>query len=176
MRQPLQEREIRAAEILNTSIQLLVSNRVRAEVANSFTRAERNILFRPAVIRRVPGMRHPFAGNWMGTLSVRAMRLTFMVTLSVLHEEPEAAAIVANRYVQQWRAELARSTNFQGISLREIAVATSSPEPVAPNLRRILQGAIGLAVVTFIGLAVVAALLRRLIRIRPPGGPELRME
>jgi hypothetical protein len=149
LRQPRRGGEIRAAELLNTSIQLLCSQRVRARLAP----------------REQPS-------PWLGGIGVRTTPSTFLVTLSVFHEDPEAAALVANRYMQEWKNELANSTNFEGISVREIDVATPRRAPITPNLKRIFRESLGLAAVTFLGLMVVAALLRKLVQTRPGHGPQ----
>jgi len=85
---------------LNTYIHDIDSNRLRASVIQSFTPAERHILERAAMKRLPPGNPPPPVGSLLGSVSAEPVRSSYLITITVNHEDPEAAALVANRYVE----------------------------------------------------------------------------
>jgi capsular exopolysaccharide synthesis family protein len=87
---------------LNTYIHDIDSNRMRASVIASFTPEERAILQRAAMKRLPPGSPPPPVGALLGTIDAEPLRNSFLITISVSHEDPEAAALVANRYVDKF--------------------------------------------------------------------------
>ena len=86
---------------LNTYLQVISSGKIRARVMESLTPQERQILQRPFLKDLPPGSAPP-AGVDLGSLSVQSRRGTFLIDVSVSHRDPEAAALLANRYVQQF--------------------------------------------------------------------------
>ncbi len=86
---------------LNTYLQVMSSGKIRSRVLESLTPQERQILQRP-YLKDLPVGSAPPAGVDLGSLSVQSIRGTFLVSISVSHQDPEAAALVANRYVQQF--------------------------------------------------------------------------
>ena len=87
---------------LNTYIHDIDSNRLRASVIQSFTPAERHILERAAMKRLPPGNPPPPVGSLLGSVSAEPVRSSYLITITVNHEDPEAAALVANRYVEKF--------------------------------------------------------------------------
>ncbi|HTJ79277.1 MAG TPA: polysaccharide biosynthesis tyrosine autokinase [Rariglobus sp.] len=86
---------------LNTYLQVISSGKIRSRVLESLTPQERQILQRPYLKDLPPGSAPP-AGVDLGTLTVQSIRGTFLISVSVAHRDPEAAALIANRYVQQF--------------------------------------------------------------------------
>ena len=86
---------------LNTYLQVISSGKIRTRVLESLTPQERQILQRP-YLKDLPAGSAPPAGVDLGSLSVQSRRSTFLIDVSVVHRDPEAAALLANRYVQQF--------------------------------------------------------------------------
>lgn len=96
---------------LNTHLQVLNSARLRAKVIESFTPDEVKILQRPFLKNLKPGAVPPSLSEMLGSLSVQSVRNSFIVRLLVSHPDPEAAALVANRYVDQFMIYLLDSVS-----------------------------------------------------------------
>jgi capsular exopolysaccharide synthesis family protein len=86
---------------LNTYLQVIASSKMRARVQASLTPGERAILQRPYIKDLQPGQTPP-SGVDLGNMSVQSVRSTFLISISVSHRDPEAAAIIANRYIEQF--------------------------------------------------------------------------
>ncbi|MDF3059593.1 MAG: hypothetical protein K0R17_3808 [Rariglobus sp.] len=86
---------------LNTYLQVIASSKMRNRVQESLTPQERQILQRPYLKDLPPGATPP-TGVDMGSMSVQSVRSTFLISISVSHRDPEAAALLANRYIQQF--------------------------------------------------------------------------
>jgi polysaccharide biosynthesis transport protein len=86
---------------LNTYLQVIASAKMRNRVQESLTPQERSILQRPYLKDLPPGATPP-TGVDLGTLSVQSVRSTFLVNISVSHRDPEAAALLANRFIEQF--------------------------------------------------------------------------
>jgi succinoglycan biosynthesis transport protein ExoP len=93
---------VRSDMDLNTYIHDINSNKVRADVVESFTPPERAILARAAMKRLPPGSTPPPTGALLGTVDAEPLRNSFLISITVRHEDPEAAALVANRYVEKF--------------------------------------------------------------------------
>jgi polysaccharide biosynthesis transport protein len=93
---------VRSDDDLNTYIHDIASNRLRANVINSFTPEEQRILQRAALRRLPPGSSPPPVGAVLGSVDAEPIRNSYLITITVRHEDPEAAALVANRYVEQF--------------------------------------------------------------------------
>jgi capsular exopolysaccharide synthesis family protein len=87
---------------LNTYIHDIESNRLRSSVIDSFTSGERTILQRAAMSHLKPGEAPPSIGGLLGSLRAEPLRNSYLITITVDHEDPEAAALVANRYVEKF--------------------------------------------------------------------------
>ncbi|HSI07161.1 MAG: GumC family protein [Rariglobus sp.] len=86
---------------LNTYLQVIGSAKMRTRVLESLTPKERSILQRPDLKDLPPGATPP-SGVDLGSLSVQSVRSTFLVNISVSHRDPEAAALLANRFIEQF--------------------------------------------------------------------------
>jgi capsular exopolysaccharide synthesis family protein len=88
---------IRSDIELNTALEVLRSGRIRTKVVSSFTPEEQQIL-RRAGLKRVPPA-SPNAALDIGSMSPYSSGKSFLIGINVSHEDPEAAALVANRYM-----------------------------------------------------------------------------
>ena len=93
---------VRSDDDLNTYIHDIDSNRLRANVIESFTPDERKILQRAAVKRLPQGATPPSAAALLGSIDAEPLRNSYLITITVRNEDPEAAALVANRYVEKF--------------------------------------------------------------------------
>jgi capsular exopolysaccharide synthesis family protein len=93
---------VRSELDLNTYIHDIESNRLRASVIDSFTPTERSILERAALRKLKPGEAPPQIGAVLGSLHAEPVRNSYLITITVDHEDPEAAALIANRYVEKF--------------------------------------------------------------------------
>jgi len=87
---------------LNTNIQILESARLRAKVVESFTPEEVKILQRPYLKINPPGTPPPPPGAALGSVSIFPVRNSLLISITARHPDPQAAALVANRYVSQF--------------------------------------------------------------------------
>lgn len=88
---------------INTYIQDMQSNKVRALVLSSFTPEEQAVIMRPFLKKAAPGQPPPaFGGQFLGNLIVEPVRSSFLIRITVQHADPEAAAIIANKYVNKF--------------------------------------------------------------------------
>ena len=86
---------------LNTYLQVIASAKMHNRVQESLTPQERQILQRPFIKDLPPGATPP-TGVDLGSMSVQSVRSTFLISVSVSHRDPEAAALLANRYIEQF--------------------------------------------------------------------------
>lgn len=93
---------VRSDVDMNTHLEILRSTRLAAEVRASLTPAEQRILTRPAHRRSPPGTDPANLPVDLGSMSAAASRASYIMSLNVTHEDPEAAALVANRYVDSF--------------------------------------------------------------------------
>jgi succinoglycan biosynthesis transport protein ExoP len=93
---------VRSDTDLNTYIHDIDSYKLRTSVIDSFTPDERKILQRAALKRMPPGSVPPPVGALLGSVDAEPVRNAYLITISVHHEDPEAAALVANRYVDKF--------------------------------------------------------------------------
>ncbi len=100
------DQSVRSDIDLNTYIQVLYSNKLRSRVLASFTPAEQKILQRAAVKRLQAKHSEEPVGLPLGVVDFLAVRNSFLISVTVKHEDPEAAALVANRYVKQFMDHL----------------------------------------------------------------------
>lgn len=87
---------------LNTYLQLLTSNRLRTKVVESITPDELKILQRPYLKDLQPGASLPPASALLGSTTIDSMRNSFLISIITRHQDPEAAALIAQRYVDQF--------------------------------------------------------------------------
>lgn len=96
---------VRSEVDMNTHTMVLRSNWLRQKVMASFTPAEVRILQRPELKHLRPGAPPP-AGIPMGSLDVAPIRATRIIQITVTHQDPDAAALIANRYVEMFMSYL----------------------------------------------------------------------
>jgi capsular exopolysaccharide synthesis family protein len=71
-------------------------------VIASFTPAEQKILQRAAMKKLPPGATPPPAAALLGSIDAEPLRSSYLITITDRHPDPEAAALVANRYVDKF--------------------------------------------------------------------------
>ncbi|MEZ5414986.1 MAG: polysaccharide biosynthesis tyrosine autokinase [Opitutaceae bacterium] len=93
---------VRSEVDLNTYIQLLNSTRLRTRVIESLTPDEVKILQRPYLKDLPPGAPLPGPGSILGSISTDSVRNSYLLSITCRHRDPEAAALIAQRYVEQF--------------------------------------------------------------------------
>ncbi len=94
---------------LNTYLQVMNSAMLRNKVAGSFTPDEVKILQKPYLTDLAPGVPPPGVGGLVGDITIEAVRNSFLVKIHARHRSPEAAALIANRYRDQFILHLLES-------------------------------------------------------------------
>jgi succinoglycan biosynthesis transport protein ExoP len=93
---------IRSDIDLNTYLQILTSGKLRSMVAQSLTPEEIRILQRPYLAELAPGASPPPVGELLGRMSPQSIRNSFLINITVINRDGEGAALLANRYVEQF--------------------------------------------------------------------------
>ena len=93
---------VRSEMELRSNLEKLNSQRLRTKVIESFTPEEVKILQRPYLKNLKPGMSVPSAGEALGGVSIDSTRNSLLISVTVRHPDPVAAALVANQYVSQF--------------------------------------------------------------------------
>ena len=93
---------VRSDVDMNTHLEVLRSSMLAAEVRAALTPEEQLILKRPAIKRSPPGTDPANLGVDMGSMSAVPSRASFIITINVTHQDPEAAAVIANKYVDSF--------------------------------------------------------------------------
>jgi capsular exopolysaccharide synthesis family protein len=93
---------IRSDIDLNTYLQILNSRQLRTRIIESFTPEEIAILQRPFLKQANPGTPPPSPAGALGSVSIESVRNSLMIVVTARHEDPAAAALVAQRYVDQF--------------------------------------------------------------------------
>lgn len=96
---------------LNTYLQVIQSAMLRSKVVASFTPDEIKILQRPYLADLQPGQTPPGVGSLVGEIFVESVRNSFVVRMHARHRDAEAAALIANRYVDQFILYLLESVS-----------------------------------------------------------------
>jgi succinoglycan biosynthesis transport protein ExoP len=91
---------------LITQIQVLNSENLRSKVFASFTPEELKDLQRPFLKNLPPGAAPPTGYELLGTVSAAPIAHSYLIGITVRHPDPKAAALVANRYVDQFMQRL----------------------------------------------------------------------
>ncbi len=100
------DQSVRSDVDLNTYLQILGSGKLRNKVIESFTPEERKILQRAALKRSPPGTSPASIGPQLGNYGFSSLHNSFLIGVNVTHEDPEAAALVANAFVKQFMTYL----------------------------------------------------------------------
>jgi succinoglycan biosynthesis transport protein ExoP len=93
---------VRSDMDLNTYIKTLESAKLRTLIAQSLTPDEIKILQRPYLKDLAPGASPPPVSQLIGHVSITSVRLSFLINITVSNRDPEGAALIANRYVDQF--------------------------------------------------------------------------
>ena len=93
---------VRSDVDLNTYLQILNSGRLRTMIAQSLTPDEVKILQRPYLKDLAPGANPPAVSSLIGSASIATIRNSFLISIGVTNRDPEGAALIANRYVEQF--------------------------------------------------------------------------
>jgi succinoglycan biosynthesis transport protein ExoP len=93
---------VRSEFDLNTYLQILHSNRLRTKVVESLTPDEVKILQRPHLKDLAPGGALPPPASLLGSISIESIRNSFLITVTARNRDPEAAALIAQRFVDQF--------------------------------------------------------------------------
>jgi capsular exopolysaccharide synthesis family protein len=98
--------EVQSEVDLNTYMEVLRSQRLRTRVVQSITPEETKILQAPYLKTLEPGASLPSAGGAMAGIEIGSVRNSYLITVTATHRSPEAAALIANRYVDQFMQHL----------------------------------------------------------------------
>ncbi|HOD47042.1 MAG TPA: GumC family protein, partial [Opitutaceae bacterium] len=102
--------EVQSEFDINTYLEILKSDKLRQRVVNSLSPQEVKILQRPFLTKLSPGATPPSAGAALGSMVPSPVRNSFLISVSVNHQDPEAAALIANRYIDQFMQQIMDST------------------------------------------------------------------
>jgi capsular exopolysaccharide synthesis family protein len=92
---------------INTYIQDLQSNKVRQLVVDGMTDEEKQVVLRPIVKGLPPGQAAPaLNGGMLGYVIVEKVPSTFLIKITDQNADPDAAALIANRYVTTFMSYL----------------------------------------------------------------------
>ncbi len=100
------DQSVRSDVDLNTYIEQLRSDRIRGRVMDSLTAEEKNILRRAELKRLPPGTDPNTVQVNLGNVMPISTRASYIIGIHVTHDDPEAAAIVANKYVSAFMTHL----------------------------------------------------------------------
>ncbi|MDO8540401.1 MAG: polysaccharide biosynthesis tyrosine autokinase [Opitutaceae bacterium] len=100
------DQAVRSDIDLNTYITILGSQTLRTRVLESFKPAELDLLRRAALKRSPPGTAPGSVPPSLGWVQPFSSRNSYVIDINVTHEDPEAAALVANRYVESFMGYL----------------------------------------------------------------------
>jgi polysaccharide biosynthesis transport protein len=94
---------------LNTYLENLRSTKQRTRVIQSLTPAEVKLLQQPYLAALKPGTPPPSISEALGTVTVNALPKSLLVSVTVTHRSGEGAALVANRYIEEFMKDLLSS-------------------------------------------------------------------
>ena len=93
---------VRSEIDLNTYMENLRSGRLRTMVGQSLSPDEVKLLQRPYLKSLAQGVSPPSVSELLGTMSPLSIRNSLLITITVTNRDPEGAALLANRYVEQF--------------------------------------------------------------------------
>ncbi len=102
--------EVQSEFDINTYLEILKSDKLRQRVVNSLSPQEVKILQRPFLAKLAPGATPPSAAAALGSMVPSPVRNSFLISVTVNHQDPEAAALIANRYIDQFMQQIMDST------------------------------------------------------------------
>lgn len=95
---------------LNTHLQILTSGKLRSLVLQSITPEELKLLQRPYLKDLPPGASPPGVGAVVSSPGVGSVRNSFLISVSIQNRDPDGAALLANRYIEQFLRYLVENT------------------------------------------------------------------
>ena len=107
---------IRSDVDLNTYIQILTSGHLRSMVAQSLTPDEIKLLQRPYAESLAPGGSLPPVGDLLGVMTTQPVRNSYLLMITVANRDPDGAALLANRYVEQFTRYLVENVGGKNAS------------------------------------------------------------
>jgi hypothetical protein len=143
--------------------QLLVSKRLRSKVVSSLTPSERSVVLKPALQRRRRGEAPPSVASALGSIEPELVGGSTRIRVRVTHEDPVAAALIANRYADEFQALVSQdpdaiggpSAEAEAVPVLRLDVARPNYSPSYPDLLRLKRSSLGLALGA-LGLAAAA--------------------
>lgn len=96
---------------LNNNLAILNSTRLKTRVFESFSPEEIQVLQRGFIKNAKPGTPPPQDLRLLGGVYVDAARNSLLINVNVNHPDPEAAALVANRFVKEFMGFLFDSSS-----------------------------------------------------------------
>ncbi len=93
---------VRSEMDLGTYIQILNSSRLRTMIVQSLTPEEIKLLQRPYLKNLAPGAQPPTAASLLGNFRAESIRNSFLINITVQNRDPDGAALIANRGVEQF--------------------------------------------------------------------------
>lgn len=123
---------------INTYIEVLRSARLRTRIVESLSPADIKVLQAPFLAKLKPGESPPSPGQALGNVEVGAIRNSFLITISVSHQDPNAAALVANKYIEQFMAHIMENMggkNVYAVEFLKQRAEESRKEAEAADLR-----------------------------------------
>ena len=102
--------EVQSEFDINTYLEILKSDKLRQRVVNSLSPQDVKILQRPLLTKLSPGATPPSAAAALGSMVPSPVRNSFLISVTVNHQDPEAAALIANRYIDQFMQQIMDST------------------------------------------------------------------
>jgi polysaccharide biosynthesis transport protein len=87
---------------LNTYLQVLKSARLRSRIVDSLSPEDVRILQRPFLKHLEAGQPPPSPAEVLGSVDIRSVPRSFLISIATTHQDPEAAALIANRYIDQF--------------------------------------------------------------------------
>ncbi len=100
--QEIVDQSITSMYDINTVLNTLESNSLRQKVINSLTPEEIKILQRPYLKDFPPGHPAPPVTSCLGFSKASPILNSYIIRIECTHRDPEASALIANRYVQQF--------------------------------------------------------------------------
>jgi succinoglycan biosynthesis transport protein ExoP len=112
--QAVQDTGVKSEVDINTYIQNLASNSLRSRVIESFSPEDQKTILRPAMRRLQPGQPPPSVSSMLGTVDPEPVGKSYFIQVTVNHQDPDAAAIIANHYAAAFLKQLL--DNMSGVN------------------------------------------------------------
>jgi succinoglycan biosynthesis transport protein ExoP len=93
---------VRSDVDMNTHLEVLRSSMLAAEVRAALTPEEQLILKRAGLKRNPPGTDPANVAVDLGSMSAIPSRASYIISINVTHQDPESAAVIANKYVDSF--------------------------------------------------------------------------